>query len=359
MTFDWPWALLALLAIPLVLGIAWWSRRRRRRAAIRVTSIVLVRSALPGRSLWHRRIPAILLIVGLAVLSVGAARPQTNEAVSTNSTTIMLALDVSGSMCSTDVAPNRIDAAEKAASDFIKAQPHGTRMGLVAFAGVAAELVPPTSDTGKLLAAMKTLSTSRGTAIGEGILTSIDAIAAIDPSVAPTGATVSASNGSGYAADTIVVLTDGANTQGVTPQVAAQQAADRHIRVYTIGFGTTTPSPMECDPSQVSGGFGAGGGFGGGSGFGGGGGGFGGDRNGVNPLIIDEAALQQVATTTGGHYYRAVDAEQLQSALKDLPSTITVAHKHVDLADVFAGFGGLLIVAALGLSLWWNRVRRA
>jgi Ca-activated chloride channel family protein len=351
MSFDWPWAFAALAAVPIVLGIAWWSRRRRRRAAVRVTSAVLVRNALPGRTAWRRRIPAALLVLGLLVLGVGAARPQSSVAVASNSTTIMLALDVSGSMCSTDVAPNRITAAEKAATSFIKAQPHGTRMGLVAFAGVAEEIVPPTSDTGKLVDAMKTLTTSRGTAIGEGILTSLDAIAAVDPAVPPTGAKVTPSTGSGYVADTIVVLTDGANTQGVTPQVAAQQAADRHVRVYTIGFGTTTPSPLVCDSSQIGGG--AAGGFGGGGGFG-----FGGGRDGsVNPLIIDEQALQQVAATTGGKYYRAVDADQLNSALKDLPSTITVAHKHVDISSRFAGLGGLLIALAVGLSLWWNRVR--
>jgi Ca-activated chloride channel family protein len=353
MSFDWPWALLALLAIPLVLGIAWWSRRRRRRAAVRVTSAVLVRSALPGRTQWRRRIPAALLVLGLAVLGVGAARPQSKIAVSTNSTTIMLALDVSGSMCSTDVSPNRITAAENAATKFIDAQAHGTRMGLVAFSGIAAEIVPPTTETNKLIDAMKTLTTSRGTAIGEGILTSIDAIAAVDPAVAPTGAKVGSNTGSGYAADTIVLLTDGANTQGVDPQTAAKQAAARRIRVYTIGFGTTTPTPLECDSSQVGGGYG--GGFGGGGGFG-----YGGGRDGgVNPLIIDENALRQVAATTGGRYYRAVDAGQLDKALKDLPSTVTVAHKRVDIADRFAGIGGLLIALAIGLSLWWNRIRRA
>ncbi|MBV9592242.1 MAG: VWA domain-containing protein [Actinobacteria bacterium] len=351
MSFDWPWALLALLAIPLVLTIAWWSRRRRRRAAVRVTSVALVRGAVPGRTAWSRRVPAALLVLGLAVLAVGAARPQTKVAVSTNSTTIILALDVSGSMCSTDVTPNRITAAEKAATAFIKAQPHGTRMGLVAFAGIAAEIVPPTTDSSKLLDAMKTLTTSRGTAIGQAILTSIDAIAAIDPTVPPTGAKASATNGSGYAAATIVVLTDGANTQGVSPQTAAQQAADRRIRVYTIGFGTTTPTPMVCNPSQVGGGFGGGGG--------GGGFGYGGGRDGsVNPLVIDEAALKQVAGTTGGRYYRAVDAGQLDRALKDLPSTITVSHKHVDVAHTFAAIGGTLIAIALALSLWWSRVRR-
>jgi Ca-activated chloride channel family protein len=352
MSLTWPWALLTLLAIPLVAGIAWWSRRRRRQAAVRVTSVVLVRSALPARTQLHRRIPAALLLLGFAVLAVGAARPQATQAVATNSTTIMVALDVSGSMCSTDVQPNRIDAAEKAAAAFIKAQPHGTRMGLVVFAGVAAEVVPPTSDSSKLLDAMKTLTTSRGTAIGEGILTSLDAIAAVDPSVAPTGVQTVPDPGSGYAAATIVLLTDGANTQGVDPLTAAQQAAARRVRVYTIGFGTTTPTPMVCDSSQIGGGFSGGG-------FGGGGFGYGGGRDGAgNPLIIDESALQKVASVTGGRYYRAIDANQLNNALRNLPSTITVSRKRVDLADAFAWIGGVLIADAIALSMWWNRVRR-
>ena len=190
MSFAWPWALSALLAIPLVLGVAWWSRRRRRRAAVRVTSAALVRAALPGRSRWRRRLPAALLMLGLAVLGVGAARPQASVAVPYSSTTILLALDVSRSMCSTDVSPNRLTAAQEAAAAFIKAQPGRSRIGLVAFAGVAGVIVPPTDDTDKLLAALSTLTTSRGTAIGQAILTSIDAIAEIDPSVSPTGVDV-------------------------------------------------------------------------------------------------------------------------------------------------------------------------
>jgi Ca-activated chloride channel homolog len=348
MSFAWPWALWVLATIPLVLGIAWWSQRRRRRAAVRVTSVALVRTALPGRTRWHRRVPAALLVLGLCVLGVGAARPQATVAVSSDSTTILLALDVSGSMCATDVAPNRLDAAQKAAASFVEAQA-GARIGLVAFAGAAALLVPPTEDTDRLLDAMKNLTTSRGTAIGQAILTSIDAIAEIDPSVAPTGADVSATNESGYAAATIVVLTDGANTQGVDPQTAAEEAAARRVRVYTIGFGTTTPTALVCSRSQVGDSFG-GGGPGGPGGFGGGG-----PRA---ALIADEDTLKAVADTTGGRYYRAVDADQLQGALRDLPSTITVAHKKVDLADTFAAIGGLLVVMALGLSLWWNRVRR-
>jgi Ca-activated chloride channel homolog len=143
MSFSWPWALLALLVIPLVFAAWWLTRRRRRRSVLRVTSITLVRTAVPGRSRWRRRIPAALLTLGLAVLAVGAARPQATVPVASSSATIMLALDVSGSMCSTDVQPNRITAAEQAASAFIKSQTGGPRMGLVAFASAAVVLVPP------------------------------------------------------------------------------------------------------------------------------------------------------------------------------------------------------------------------
>ena len=128
MTFSWPWALLSLLLIPLVLGIAWW-RRRRRRAAVRVTSIAVVRAALPGRTRWTRRIPAALLVLGFAALGVGAARPQATVPVASNSTTIMLAMDVSASMCSTDVSPNRITVAEQAAIAFMSRRPADRRSG--------------------------------------------------------------------------------------------------------------------------------------------------------------------------------------------------------------------------------------
>lgn len=352
MSFSWPSALLALLAIPLVLAIWWWMQRRRRRAAVRVTSIALVRAALPGRSRWRRRIPAALLLLGVAVLAIGAARPQAVVPVASSSTTIVLALDISGSMCSTDVSPNRITAAEKAAAQFISSQAGGPKIGLVAFAGTAGLLVPPTNNTQTLLNALKGLTTSRGTAIGQAILASLDAIAQVDPAVAPTGANPEKTGkAAGYAADAIVVLTDGANTQGVTPQTAAAQAAERGVRVFTIGFGTTTPAPLVCGSSQINSGFtgpGSLGGFDGSRGFGGG----------SNPLVADDAALQQVAKTTGGAFYRAQNAGQLHAALGKLPSTYTVVHKTVDLAAWFAALGGLLVAAAVALSLWWGRIRR-
>src|SRR6516225_3848231 len=346
MSFSWPWALLALLVIPLVFAVWWLTRRRRRRAAVRVTSIALVRSAVPGRSRWLRRIPAALLILGLAVLAVGAARPQATVPVASSSATIILTMDVSGSMCSTDVQPNRITAAEQAASDFIKSQTGGPRIGLVVFAGTAVVLVPPTADTGPLLRGLGGLTTSFGTAIGEGILTSLDAIAQVDPSVAPTGATVSRHRGAGYADDVIVVLTDGSNNRGIDPQTAAKQAADRGVRVFTIGYGTDNPAALACSSDQF-------GGFGGGVSIGG----FGGPGA-SNPFDADYAALMKISRTTGGTFYRAEDAGQLSTALARLPDAFTIVRKHIDIASWFAAGGGLLVVAAVALSLWWNRTRR-
>jgi Ca-activated chloride channel family protein len=351
MSLSWPWALLTLLAVPLVIAAWWWTRRRRRRGAVRVTSIALVRASLPGRNRWRRLIPAVLLLLGLAVLGVGAARPQATVRVPSSSGTVMLAIDVSGSMCSTDVKPNRITAAEDAASAFVRSEAGGPRIGLVAFAGIAGVLVPPTTDTGSLLHALNGLSTSRGTAIGQGILTSLDAIAQVDPAVAPTGARPASARG--YAHDVIVVLTDGSNNAGVDPQTAARQAAARGVRVFTIGFGTTNPAPLACTGSQF-GGFGGGGGSGaGGSGGFGGAGGFGGR----SPLVADYGALRQIASTTGGKFYRAQNADQLEAALGDLSGTFTIIREHLDVAAWFAGFGGLFIAAALALSLWRNRTR--
>ena len=253
MAFTWPWALLTLLVLPLLCGAWWLTRRRRKRATVRVTSMALVRSAAGGRSRWRRRIPAALLVAGLAVLAVGAARPQVTVPQASSSATIMLAIDVSGSMCSTDVKPNRITAAEQSAGAFIKSQSGGPRIGLVAFAGTAVVLVPPTTDTQQLLTALGGLSVDGGTAIGEGILTSLDAIAQVDPAVAPTGATVRRAAGAGYADDVIVVLTDGSNNRGVDPQIAAREAAQRGVRVYTIGYGTDNPAPLACGSGQFGG----------------------------------------------------------------------------------------------------------
>jgi Ca-activated chloride channel homolog len=362
MTLAWPWALVALAAGPALLALLWARRRRRRRMAVRVSNAALIRAAVPARAHWKRRIPVALLIAGLAVLGIGAARPTAHVTVARSATSILLAIDVSRSMCSTDVQPNRLAVAQEAARTFIRSQGDGTRIGLVAFAGFAGLVVPPTTDTKELLDAIDKLTTSRGTAIGMAILASIDAIAEHNSEVAPTGvelgndapppstpgpSTAAPPPGGGYEPDTIVVLTDGANTEGVAPLVAAKEAAARRVRIYAIGFGTTEPSQPVCNIDQLGGELPAGpfdvgppGGPGG------------------PPrrfLEIDEKTLHAVADTTGGQYFRAKDAAQLNDVFRRLPSEAVRQTEDVELTVWFVLAAALLATAAIGLSLWWNR----
>jgi Ca-activated chloride channel family protein len=250
-------------------------------------------------------------------------------------------------MCSTDVEPNRLTAAQQAAREFVEDQPAGTRIGLVTFSGIAGLLVEPTDDKEALTTAIDTLRTARGTAIGLAILTSIDAIAATNPDVAATGVELPPASGpSGqYQADTIVVLTDGRNTQGVEPTAAAAEAAARNVRVYTIGFGTPEPSPMVCNPNQTSG-----------DAFRGDASRFGGFAGGRGRFqVIDEPTLTQVAEMTGGEYFKAEDAAALSRVLRDLPSTIVLQNEDMEITMWFAIGGALLVLVGLGLAQWWNR----
>jgi Ca-activated chloride channel family protein len=354
MSFHWPWALAALLVVPLLLLVRWWLNRRRKRTAVTVSSVALIRAALPGRSAWRRRIPVYLFLAGLVALAGGLARPQARVSVPSNNTSILLAIDVSGSMCSTDVEPNRLSAAVDAARKFVEGQSDGTKIGLVAFSGIAGLLVTPTTDKDQLLDAIDTLKTARGTAIGQAILTSIDAIAEMNPDVAETGADLgdaAPAAGGDYEPDTIVVLTDGSNTTGVDPVTAAEEAAARRVRVFTIGFGTTQPSPMVCTPDQVSGdSFLGGGGFPGGGGFGGG------ARGRVQE--IDEDALTKVADLTGGRYFKAQDADELDGVLGDLPKEIGLHKENVEISFWFVLAGAVLVFTGIGLALWWSQPAR-
>jgi Ca-activated chloride channel family protein len=360
MSLTWPWALLALLAFPVLLGWRWWLRRRRRRDAVRMSSLTVIRAALPGPASWKRRIPLWLLAGALVVLGVGAARPKASVVVPSDASAIILAMDISGSMCSTDVSPNRLTVAQDAARSFVREQPDGANMGLVAFAGHASLLVPVTNDKQKLIDAIGTLRTARGTAIGLGIMTAIDAIADVNPDVPPSGVDVpmpAPGTTVEPQPDSIVLLTDGANNQGVDPVTAAQQAAARGIRVYTIGFGTTNPAPFVCSANQLGvNPFGGPGGFDGRGGAGGFGGAGGAGRG--RSQQLDEAALTQVADLTGGKYFKAEDADALNKVLQGLPSSIVLARKETELTVWFALVGALLVTAAVGLSMWWRRPQR-
>ena len=354
MRFLWPWLLLLVLLVPLSVAVYAWILRRKRKFAVRYSSLELIREALPKHSRWRRHLPFALFLSGVASLTIAMARPVAAIEVPLNRTSIILALDVSRSMCATDVDPNRLAVAQAAALTFIEGQPAGTQIGIVAFADFAQILVSPTTDKELLQEAIRTLTTSIGTAIGSATLKAIDAIAEINPEVLPSGlnlrveGSLAEAEGEPFVPDIIVVLTDGANTRGPHPLDAARQAADRRVRVFTIGFGTTTPRAMVCSPAQMGSDIG-GGGFGGGTG-GGGGGGF------RRFLLLDERTLQGVADLTGGSYYRAESAEQLLEVFSSLPAQITLQKQDVELSAGFSALGALLFTSALALSLLWTRL---
>jgi Ca-activated chloride channel homolog len=341
MSLQWPVVLLLLLVVPLLLGLYLLSLRRRR-VAVTWSSLSLIKAARPARSSWKRHLPVGLLLAALAFLGLAAARPQVETDVPSSASSVILAVDVSGSMCATDVPPNRLIAAQKAVRDFVRAQDSGVRIGLVAFSGFAELTVAPTDDHDQLLHAIDGLTTGRGTTIGAAILKSVDAIAAIDPAVSPADPSGSPDDSGApapgtraYAPEIVVLLTDGANTRGISPADAAKEAAARGVRVYPIGFGTTNPTRMVCTAEQLGGsGFENPGGFGSGARLGGG------------FLVADEPTLREVAATTGGQYFGASDAGQLQDVLADLPRHVQVQHKQVEVTAPLAALAALLLLAA-------------
>ena len=381
MSFTWPYGLVLMFAVPSLLGAYWLQRRRKRRSAVVFSSVSLLRAAMPSKNRWRRLLPMSLFLAGLASLALGSARPQAAVKVPIGRTSIILALDVSRSMCVTDVLPNRLTVAQDAARKFIADQPSGTRIGIVAFAGYAELVVPPTTDKKALKAAIDGFTTARGTAIGSAMLKSIDAIASVNNDVKPIGNDVNTESGDGfdqfptppsidpvptptdtvvppaegYVPDIVVLLTDGANTRGIQPLDAAPEAVKRRIRVYTIGFGTTNPTAPICTAQQLGGESLGDGAFGGGNALGANGG-FGGAGGNIRPfLVVDEPTLREVARTTGGRYYKAEDANQLRNVFDELPKQVVLQKRNVELSALFASLGALLVAVAAGLSLLWNR----
>ncbi len=243
MEFLWPGFLFLLVLIPVLVGLYIWMLRRRR-FAVRYSSLELVRAALPQKSNWRRHLPVALFLLGLTSLVFALGRPVAILNVPTNQTTIILTMDVSGSMRSRDIQPSRLQAAEEAAFSFIQHQKANTQIGLVAFSSFAEIIQPATTDQAALQAALDSLTVGRRTAIGSGILVALDAISQVDKNVARSitdtqpGVEPAPVPKGDYAPDIIVLLTDGDSNAGPDPLAAAKQAADRGVRVYTIGFGT-------------------------------------------------------------------------------------------------------------------------
>ena len=314
-----------------------------------------MREAAAKQSWLRKHFPFILFLLALASLVFALGRPVATILVPSNAATVIMAIDVSRSMCSTDIPPNRLVVAKEAALSFVQNNTSGRQVGIVAFAGFAELIQPPTTNGRLLEDAIASLIPARRTAIGSAILRSIDAIAEVDNRVAPSElsqstdpAALSVPEGE-YVPHIIVLLTDGASNAGPLPMTAAQQAVERGIRVYTIGFGTTNnSSPMNCGDDDP---FGFGGGFG--SPFGGGGGNFGGGGGGFR-REIDEETLQQVADTTGGEYYIATSAGELQDVFENLPTYVIATRETTEISVIFTGVALLLAILAMILSLRWH-----
>lgn len=352
MQLLWPGFLFLLALIPVLAGLYIWMQRRRR-FTVRYSSLELVRAANPQRSNWRRHLPVILFLPGLASLVVALGRPVAIVNLPTNQTTIVITMDVSGSMRSRDIQPSRLQAAEEAAFSFIQHQKTSTQIGLVAFSGFAEIIQPATTNQSALQAALDSLTVGRRTAIGSGILAALDAIAQVDKNVAPSitagrpGVAPAPVPKGAYAPDIIVLLTDGDSNAGPDPLDAAQQAVDRGVRVYTIGFGTL--NGPDASQSPFGGGF-FGGGGGGGFGFpGGGGGGGGGFRLGLN-----ETMLKQIASMTGGTYNLASTASELEKVFAELPTYLIIKHEVIEISVLFIALGVLLAGTAILLATIWH-----
>jgi Ca-activated chloride channel family protein len=350
MNILWPGILLLLGIIPLLLALTIWVVRRRRRFAVRYSSLALVHAALPSQSRWKRYLPLALFLLALASLIVAFGRPVAIVSVPTDQTSIILAIDVSRSMCSTDIEPSRIQAAQNAVLSFIQRQNASTQIGIVAFSGFAELVQPPTRDTELLQAAVESLITGRRTAIGSGILKSLDAIAEIDQNVAPsTDATFNETEPppvpkGAYVPDIIILLSDGASNAGPAPLDAALQAANRGVRIYTIGFGTPNGSSFPLCPQQLMGYEPFGRDLYGGMWMG---------RGGF-PRGIDEKTLREVAATTGGTYYSAESANQLQTVYQNLPTYLITKHEIMEISVGFVALGVLLATLGIVLGMIWN-----
>lgn len=355
MELLWPGFILLLGLIPILIAVYVWVLRRRRKYAVRYSSLALVREALPPAARLRRHLPFALFLLGLACLILALSRPTATVIVPSGKPTILLAMDVSRSMCSTDIPPNRLKAAKAAVLSFIDRQAADAQIGIVAFSGFAALVQPPTSDAELLRSAVDNLTTARRTAIGSGILKALQAIAEVNKASGPIA---NASNAESqplpaipegeYATDIVVVLSDGASNSGPQPLDAAQQAVDRGVRVYTIGYGTASGGTMDCGDQALEGQFqGGGGGFGGG--FGGGGQGGGRFRRG-----IDEDTLMGIAEMTGGEYYAATSAGELHDVFKQLPSYLKTKEESSEISVIFIAAGALLASLAVALSLAWH-----
>lgn len=345
MNFLWPQLLWLLLVAPLLVGLYVWLLRRKKKTALRYASLSIVREAMGTRQSIRRHIPPALFLLALVAMLVAAARPVAVVTLPSNQQTIILAMDVSGSMRATDVQPNRLVAAQEAAKKFIAELPRHVKVGIVAFAGSAQVAQLPTVNREDLVTAIDRFQLQRATATGNAIVISLATLfpdAGIDlqqmgnnrfgqqarplnepPKEKKEFTPVAPGS---YNSAAIIMLTDGQRTTGVDPLEAAKMAADRGVRVYTVGIGTVDGETIGFEGWSMR-------------------------------VRLDEETLKAVANKTQAEYFYAGTAETLKKVYETLSSRLTVEKKETEVSSLFALGAAVLALLAGGLSLlWFNRI---
>jgi Ca-activated chloride channel family protein len=330
-SFESPQLLLVLLFVPLGIYVARAiEARRRERAGAFLGGGAGVRRG-SGRRPWRAVLPGALLVAGFVVLALAVARPQATVALPRPEGTVMISFDVSGSMAASDLPPTRMDTARTIASTIVERQPAGVVVGLVAFSDAGIAVHAPTSDQADILGAIDRLTPARGTSVGQGLLSALDAIEkARADTPADTYSNRSAAPSETFApvdpaSDTstvIVLLSDGENNEDPDPLEMAQEAADRGIRIVTIGVGSAGGADLDLDGFKVH-------------------------------TQLDEATLTQIAEMTGGSYHAADDPDGVEAIYADLQPRLVLRSEPLEVTALFAAIGLALLFAGGVLSLAW------
>ncbi len=309
LSFEWPWALAALAIVPLAAVAYVLLDRRRAVKAAAFSSPALMPNMVTRKPGRLRHLPMVALLVGVALLATGFARPHTTIEVTDEQATVMLVLDVSRSMTADDVEPSRLAAARTAADEFFETLPDSVRIGAVTVATRANVVTPPTDDREALQAALDQARPGEGTALSEGVLLALRAIAAAEPeegSTAPPGS--------------ILLISDGAQTQGdVTPAQAARRARVANVPIYSIVIGTDEGVVER----ELQGGFT--------------------ERIRVPP---EPQTLQQMSRATNGTFFTATDPDQLKVVYDELGTRLNKRDKEAEITVAFAGAGMVLLLTA-------------
>jgi Ca-activated chloride channel homolog len=326
---EWPGLLWMLLLVPVALAAYLFAQRRRSRYTVRFTNLDLLANVVSAKPGWRRHVPPALYLLALAALVISLARPQALALVPKEQATIVLVMDVSGSMNATDVEPTRLVSSQRAATGFIEQLPEKFRVGIVSFASTAQTLTRPTTDRAAVYEAVASLHAEGATAMGDGIERALDVKRPPTPSSTGNAARPAppAQGGANEAPLVVLLLSDGANTQGRTqPMEAAADAKELGVPVFTIALGTERG--MVDVPDET------------------------GNLRRI-PVPPDTLTLQRIADITGARFFAAPSNEDLKGVYRELGSKIGFVKEKQEITVVFAATGLLFLVAGAAMSLVW------